>query len=158
MPVFARSTHEAPQPAKRVPSAGSNDGRAFANRRRPRELRVRGAKARAASWSRTGWAAVAVVGGRDAHPGERVGDAFGRAALLEAEAEPSRVGLRAAGPRHVHVELVRVLVVRDVEIGPAVAVDVGEHRAEPVAAAAPPRGPAWSPTSRKRACLRPSFR
>ena len=57
------------------------------------------------------------------------------AALLEAEAEAGRIGLRAAGPGDVHVQLVRVLVVGDVEVGTAVAVDVDELRAEPVAEA-----------------------
>ena len=43
-------------------------------------------------------------------------------ALLEAEAEPGRIRLRAAGPGDVDVELVRILVVRDVEVGTAVAI------------------------------------
>ena len=77
-------------------------------------------------------------------------------ALLEAEAEACGIGLRAARPRHVDVELVRVLVVRDVEVGPAVAVDVDELRAEAVVGAAD-SSPAWTPTSRKRA-RSPSFR
>ena len=70
--------------------------------------------------------------GRHTHPGVLVGDAGGRRALLEAEPEPGRIGGRAAGPRDVDVELVRVLVVRDVDVRAAVSVGVGERRAEPV--------------------------
>ena len=68
----------------------------------------------------------------DAHAREQVGDALGLAAFLEAEAEPGGVGRRAAGPRHVHVEVVGVLVVRHVEVGATVAVDVREERPEAV--------------------------
>ena len=93
---------------------------------------------------------------RDSHPGVRVGDAGGGGALLEPEAEPGRIGARAAGPRDVDVQLVRILVVRDVDVRAAVAVDVGERRAEPVAEARRLRGPPGSPTSLKRPP--PSFR
>ena len=80
-----------------------------------------------------GAAVAVVVAGGDAHAGVRVVHAVARAPLsCEAEAEPGWIGLGAAGPRHVQVEPVRILVVRDVEIGAAVAVDVGEHRAETV--------------------------
>ena len=131
LPEFARSTHEAPQPAKPVPSAGSKSGRAFA-KRRPGAEPV-GGRRLAARVRHEQVGARRRRRGRDAHAGERVGDAFGRAALLEAEAEPGRVGLRAARPRHVHVELVRVLVVRDVEVGAAVAVVVRERGPRPCA-------------------------
>ena len=137
VPEFARSTNEAPQPAKPVPSAGSKSGRAFAN--------VAVARARNAADGSPRELRHEQVSGPfcdgDAHAGVRVGDAPRRRAVLEAEAEAGGIGLRAAGPRDVHVELVRVLVVRDVEVGTAVAVDVDERRAEPVAEARPPRGP-----------------
>ena len=69
--------------------------------------------------------AVAVeVGLGDAHAGVVVVDAVGLRHVDEVEAE------RAA--RLVDVEVVRVLVVRDVEVGAAVAVHVGEDRAEAV--------------------------
>src|SRR5207247_499677 len=53
-------------------------------------------------------------------------------APLEAAPEPGGIGLRATGPGHVLVELIRVLVIRDVEIGATVVVVVQEHGAEPV--------------------------
>ena len=61
----------------------------------------------------------------DAHARVAVGDAVGLRLVDEVEAE------RPAGL--VDVEVVRVLVVGDVEIGAAVAVHVGEDRAETVA-------------------------
>src|SRR2546430_13663486 len=53
-------------------------------------------------------------------------------ALLEAEAESRRIGLPAAGPGDVLVEPVRVTVVGDEEIGPPVAVEIGEDCTEAV--------------------------
>ena len=79
-----------------------------------------------------GAAVAAVVARSDAHPGVRVGEADARRALLEPEAEPERVGRGATLERDVQVEPVRVGVVRDVEVGTAVAVRVHEHGAEPV--------------------------
>ena len=57
-------------------------------------------------------------------PAFAIGDPRGARLVDEVEAE------RAA--RLVEVQPVRVLVVRDVEVGPAVAVEVGERRAEAV--------------------------
>ena len=68
----------------------------------------------------------------DAHAGVRIRHPRCGGAVLEAEAEPRRVRLRSARPRDVDVELVRILVVRDVEVGTSVAVDVQEGRAEAV--------------------------
>ena len=79
-----------------------------------------------------GAAVAAVVGGSDPHPGARVGDPDARGALLEAEAEAERILRGTTGVGDVEVEPVRVGVVRDVEIEPAVAVDVAEDGAEPV--------------------------
>src|SRR5438105_4429689 len=73
-----------------------------------------------------------VIGARDAHPGVRIGHAFGRRPLLEPEAEPRRVGPRAARPRDVLVQAIRILVVRHVQVDPAVPVEVREHGAEAV--------------------------
>src|SRR6476646_11623496 len=78
-------------------------------------------------------AAIAVVvTRRDAHPGVRIVDSLRGATLLEAEAEPFRVSGGPTGPGNVLVELVRVLVVRDVQVGPSVSVVVREQRAEAV--------------------------
>ncbi len=126
VPEFATSTQDAPQPAKLV-SERRIEARPRV-REPARELaigrgrlvpRVRDEQARAA---------VRLDSGRDAHARERIGDALARRDLLEAEAEAGRVGRRTARPRHVLVELVRVLVVRDVEVGPAVMVVVEERR------------------------------
>ena len=102
---------------------------------------------------RSGRPSPRVVLGGDAHAGVRVGDARRGALLDEAEAE------RAA--RLVHVEPVRVEVVRDVEVGPAVAVHVGEDGAEAVVDVLRARSRPSAPTSRKRECpfaSGPSFR
>ena len=69
-----------------------------------------------------------VVAGRDAHAGVLVVHALRLAALDEVEVE----AVLRPRPRDVDVEAVRILVVRDVEIGTAVAVDVGEHGAQAV--------------------------
>ena len=58
-----------------------------------------------------------------------------RRPVLEPEAQSRRIGLRAPRPWDVHVQLVRVLVVRDVQIGSAVVVDVDELRAQSMAEA-----------------------
>ena len=79
-----------------------------------------------------GAAVAAVVARSDPHPGVRVGEADARRALHQPEAEPERVGRGATLARDVHVEPVRVGVVRDVEVGTAVAVRVHEHGAETV--------------------------
>ena len=77
--------------------------------------------------------AVAVpVDGADAHARVRVGYALRRRPFLEPEAELRRVGLPASRPRHVHVEAIGIRVVRDVEIGAAVAVVVREDGPEAV--------------------------
>ena len=55
-----------------------------------------------------------------------------RATLLEPESELSRIGLGASGPGDVLVELVRIRVVRDVQVEPSVAVEISEHRSEAV--------------------------
>ena len=144
LPLFARSTIESPQPAKLVPSAGTNAERVLANAGEPgcRAANVRRRRLVAGVGHEQVVAAVAVVvGGRDAHPGIPVGDALGRRALLEAEAEPGRVGLHASRPRDVLVQLVRILVVGDVEVGPPVAVVVREHRSEAVRRNWPTRVP-----------------
>ena len=73
-----------------------------------------------------------VVAGGDAHAGVRVGHSFGAGSLLEAEAEPLGIRRGPAGPGYVLVELVRVFVVGDVQVGPPVAVRVREERAEAV--------------------------
>ncbi len=72
------------------------------------------------------------VGVRDAHACVRIGGAGAAGSLLEAEAEPGGVCLRATGPGDVLVEPIRILVVRDVEVEPAVPVEVGEDRSEAV--------------------------
>ena len=132
VPELAKSTHVVPQPAKPVPRAGSKRGRTLAN-------------VPVAVWTYAAEGSLRELVtksprrppdgdvGRDAHPGIRVGDARGRRTLLEAEAEPGRIGARAAGPRDVDVELVRILVVRDVDVRATVAVHVDERGAEPVA-------------------------
>ncbi len=71
-------------------------------------------------------AVEAVVGRRDAHARVGVVDALLAGSLLESEAE------RRAGSCNVEVEPVRVEVVRDVEVEPAVVVDVGEDCPEAV--------------------------
>ena len=65
-------------------------------------------------------------------PGVRIRHSRGGGAVLEAEAEPGRVGLGSARPRDVDVQLVRILVVRDVQVRTAVAVGVDEGGAESV--------------------------
>ena len=70
-------------------------------------------------------AVAAVVRRGDAHAGVGVVDSEPLADVLEAEPERTRA-------RHVAVQLVRVGVVRDVEIEASVAVDVRERRAETV--------------------------
>ena len=145
-PEFVRSTNESPQPAKSVPSAGSKSGRALEN-----EDAVVLANAADGSWrelvtNRSSGPLFGAVDG-DAHAGVRIRHPRCRGAVLEAEAEPRRVGLRSARPRDVDVELVRILVVRDVEVGTAVAVDVEEGRAEAVREA-----------GRLETCLRPRLR
>ena len=72
------------------------------------------------------------VRSRDTHPRIRVGHAGDGCALLEAEAETRGIGLLPARPRDVLVQPVRVAVVGDVQIGPAVTVEVGEDRPEAV--------------------------
>ena len=69
----------------------------------------------------------AEIRGRDPHAGVRVVDARSPRHLFEAEAEA------ATGLRDVAVELVRIGVVRDVQIDASVAVDIGEDRPEAVA-------------------------
>ena len=108
--------------------------------------------ARRASSSRTGVPSRR----RDAHARERVGDAVAPRRAPRSGSRARRVGRRAARPRHVHVEVVGVLVVRHVEVGAAVAVDVREERAEAVAGRTTPPGRPARPTSRKR--RPPSFR
>ena len=78
-------------------------------------------------------AAVTVeIRSRDTHPRIWVGHARAGCALLEAEAEAGRIGLPPARPGDVLVQPVRVTVVGDVEIGPPVAVEVGEDCTEAV--------------------------
>ena len=72
------------------------------------------------------------VRGRDAHPRIRIGHPRDGCALLEAEAEPRGIGLPPARPSDVLVQPVRITVVRDVEIGPPVAVEIGEDCTEAV--------------------------
>src|SRR5712691_5127221 len=72
------------------------------------------------------------VRSRDTHPRIRVGHARDGCALLEAEAEPRRIGLPPAGPGDVLVQPVRVTVVGDVEIEPPIAVEIGEDCTEAV--------------------------
>ena len=98
-----------------------------------------------------GAAVAVVVGAGDAHAGVRVGDAVRARARRRGGSRAPWVGLRAARPGDVHVQAVRILVVGDVEVGPAVAVDVREHRAEAVLDASG-RARAAAPTSRNRAC------
>src|SRR5204863_1293652 len=62
----------------------------------------------------------------------RVGDTGDGCALLEAEAEPCRIGLLPARPGDVLVEPVGVTVVGDVEIGGTIAAEIGEHGTEAV--------------------------
>ena len=135
LPLFARSTAGAPQPAKLEPSAGRNAGRAFANAGAPGfASRTYAATARGGSSSRTDRPPVAVVvGGDDAHA-RRTGRRRPPRprAPRSGSRDPAGIGLHAAGPRHVLVQLVRILVVRDVEIRPPVAVVVREDRAEAV--------------------------
>ena len=90
-----------------------------------------------------GPAVAAVVLGGDPHAGVGIGDSPARALLDEVEAE------RPAGL--VDVEPVRVEVVRDVEVGPAVAVHVGEDRAEAVVGVRA-LDPCLRATSSKREC------
>ena len=64
LPEFSRSTHDAPQPAKPLPSAGSTEGRAFANAAsRRRETAVRGRRLAA----RVGDEQARAVADGDAH-------------------------------------------------------------------------------------------
>ncbi len=72
------------------------------------------------------------VARRDAHAGERIGNAGLASPLLEAEAQPGRIRLGPARPGDVDVELVWILVVGDVHVGTPVAVHVHELHAEPV--------------------------
>ena len=78
-------------------------------------------------------AVAVVVAGRDAHSGVRIVDSLRGATLLEAEAEPFGVSGGPTGPGNVLVELIRVFVVGDVQVGPPVSVVVREQRAEAVA-------------------------
>ncbi len=73
-----------------------------------------------------------VVAAGDAHARTGVGHARLGRDFLEAEAEPRRIGLLAAGPGDVLVEAVRLGVVREVDVQVVVEVDVGEHDAEAV--------------------------
>ena len=79
-----------------------------------------------------GEAVTREVGRGHSHPGVRIGDARVRRALVEAEAEPGGVGLRPSRPRDVLVDAVRVAVVRDEEVGAAVAVEVRKHSPQAV--------------------------
>ena len=95
----------------------------------------------------------AVVAGGDSHAGVGVVDADGPRALLEPEAEPGGVGL----PGDVEVQPVRVQVVCDVEVEPAVRVDVREDRPETVVEPSRSRGrrafpPRGSGTGRSDPC------
>ena len=98
-------------------------------------------------------AVVRVVPGGDSHSRVGIGEPFRAAALDQAEAEATRVGRRPARPRLVEVEPVRVEVVRDVEVEPAVPVRVREGRAETVVEPGrlEPRGAADLAESRMRA-------
>ena len=134
-----RSTHESPQPTVlRSPSAVlktdsrvQERGAVPGGRRACLEGRVRLA-ARVRD-EQVGAAVAVVVAGRDAHAGVAGSSTPSALRLVdEAEAEPGRIRLRAARDRLVDVQLVRILVVRDVEVGAAVAVHVGEDGAEAV--------------------------
>ena len=157
VPSRERSTQEAPQPA--LPAAAErNAGRPLSNAGAPSPVCVGAAQDGVRLPPRVRHeevepAVAVVVARRDAHARVRVGDSFRDAPLLEAEAEAGRIGGGAARPGDVLVQLVRVLVVRDVQVGPAVAVVVREDRAEAVAEVARPRAlPARRPrgTSRGR--------
>ncbi len=73
-----------------------------------------------------------VVGLGHAHARAGVGHAGAGGQLLEAEADALGVGRRAARPRHVVVEPVGPGVVGHEQVEVAVALQVGEHRAEAV--------------------------
>src|SRR2546428_12202300 len=72
------------------------------------------------------------VRGRDTHSRIRIGHARAGCALLEAEAEPRRIGLPPARPGDVLVQPVRITVVGDEEIDPPIAVEIGEDCTEAV--------------------------
>ena len=72
------------------------------------------------------------VRSRDSHSRIRVGNARDGRALLEAEAETGRIRFLPSGPGDVLVEPVWIPVVGEVEIGPAVAVEIREDGAETV--------------------------
>ena len=124
-PAVVREVDPGVAPAGCVGSDCRREDGADVRERRARGRLERGvALAARVRHEEIGAAVAGVVLGGDAHAGVRVGDA-GRAAFLdEVEAE------RAA--RLVDVQPVRVEVVGDVEVGPAVAVHVGEHGAEAV--------------------------
>ena len=98
VPELAKSTHVAPQPANPVPSAGTKRGRDVCERA-GRGLHVGGGGLVARVGHEEAEAAAGRDAGRHSHSGVRVGDPGGGRALLEAEAEPGRIGARAAGPR-----------------------------------------------------------
>src|SRR6476646_7858222 len=77
-------------------------------------------------------AIAVVVARRNAHSGVRIVDSLRGATLLEAEAEPFGVSGGPTGPGNVLVELIRVLVIGDVQVRPSVSVVVREQRAEAV--------------------------
>src|SRR5262249_60610451 len=79
-----------------------------------------------------GPAAAVVAPGGEPRPWVRIAAAPRGAPLHEAEAEPSGVGSGPTRPRDVLVQLIRVLVVGDIQVGPPVAVVVREQRAEAV--------------------------
>ena len=95
-----------------------------------------------------------VVARGDPHAGVRVVHRLGAPPLHETEPEPTRVRGRAAGPRLVEVQAIRIQVVRDVEVEPAVVVHVGEDGAEAVVEAPrlQPRGAA--DLTERRMCAR----
>ena len=132
MPSRSRSTHDTPQPVKLVPSAEAKAGRASSN---ARPVRARCGRRRAAargSSSRRGRRARRRCSRRRRCPCRRSGRRRPRLRRARRSGSRARPAFACLPARDVQVEPVRVEVVCDVEVEAAVAVDVGEHRAEAV--------------------------
>ncbi len=89
-----------------------------------------------------------VVGTGHAHPALASATPGPCRHLLEAEAEPGRIGVGSARPRHVEVEAARVGVVGHVEVEVVIVVDIGEQAPRPYSKLTT-SSPASTPTSRK---------
>ena len=73
-----------------------------------------------------------IVSACDSHPRVRVGDPGRRRALLEAEPEAGRVGVRSSRPGDVLVQAIGIRVVGDVDVEIAVTLEVREQDPQPV--------------------------